>query len=104
MSEPDHKPGILNGYRVPLIIHGSILLPIVGVLVTTWADVRQLKEERLERVSGERIARIEAQIESLQHEMKRKDDELRRTDEASRQDRDRIWRVLEREHGERLRR
>lgn len=94
MSEQEHKPGFLNGYRIPLLINGAILLPIAGVMITLWADVRQIKNERAERVSGERIAKIEGQVESLTRE-------VRRNDEEGQRDRQRIWQVLDREFGAR---
>lgn len=88
----EHKPGFLNGYRVPLLINGAVMLPIAAVLITLWADVRQIKTERAERVSGERIAKIEGQVDALTNEVRRNDAEGQR-------DRERIWKVLDREHG-----
>lgn len=55
--------GFLNGYRAPLIVNGVTLIPLVIVLVNMYADVQQLKGDRLERVSGERMAKLEATVQ-----------------------------------------
>lgn len=55
--------GILNGHKVPLLIQGGMLLPIAGVLIALWADVQQLKSDRAERVSPERMATLEATMQ-----------------------------------------
>jgi hypothetical protein len=52
----------LNGYRAPLIINAVTLVPIAAVLISTWSDVQQLKSDRAERVSPERLAKIEATL------------------------------------------
>lgn len=90
------RPG-LNGLRIPLIIDGVMFLTVVigGTLI--WSDVQQLKDERRQRVSGERIATLEAQVEALTRE-------VRRSDEEALRDRTRIWQVLDREHGPQRRR
>lgn len=48
----------LNGLRMPLI-GGSALTAVAAVAITTWADVRTLNSER---ISPERIAKIETQL------------------------------------------
>jgi len=53
----------LNGYRAPLIVNGVTLIPLVGVLIGVYSDVQQLKGDRLERVSGERMAKLEATVQ-----------------------------------------
>lgn len=50
----------LNGAKVPLIINAVTLIPIAAVLISMWSDVQQLKSDRADRLSPERIARIEA--------------------------------------------
>lgn len=87
----------LNGLRLPLIIDGVMFLTFIigGTLI--WADVQQLKEERQQRVSGERIATLEAQVDALTREVRRNDEEAHR-------DRSRIWQILDREHGPQRRR
>ena len=52
----------LNGYRAPLIINAVTLVPIAAVLISTWSDVQQLKTDRADRVSPERLAKIEATL------------------------------------------
>lgn len=52
----------VNGYRIPLIVNAVTLVPIAGILISTWSDVQQLKSERAERLSPERIAKIEAMM------------------------------------------
>jgi hypothetical protein len=98
MNTPDpvKHGGGLNGLRVPLIIDGVMFLTFIigGTLI--WADVQQLKEERRQRVSGERIATLEAQVDALTRE-------VRRNDEAGNRDRERIWQVLDRELGKQRR-
>lgn len=54
----------LNGLRLPLIVNGVTMAPIAIVLITMWADVRELKRDRLALVSGERIARLESQVQT----------------------------------------
>lgn len=97
MSEHDTRGGGLNGLRIPLLIDGVMFLTLVigGTLI--WSDVQQLKQERQQRVSGERIATLEAQVEALTRE-------VRRNDEEGVRDRSRIWQVLEHEHGPQRRR
>lgn len=53
----------LNGLRLPLIVNGVTMAPIAIVLITMWADVRELKRDRLALVSGERIAKLESQVQ-----------------------------------------
>lgn len=89
-NEPT-KPG-LNGLRIPLIIDATMFLTVVVGGTIVWSDVQRLKEERLDRVSGERIATLEAKTEALTRE-------VRRADEEGQRDRARIWQVLDREHG-----
>jgi hypothetical protein len=96
MSEQEQQKPVLNGLRIPLIVDGVMFLTFVigGTLI--WADVQQLKEERRQRVSGERIATLEAQVDALTRE-------VRRNDEAGNRDRERIWQVLDRELGKQRR-
>lgn len=84
----------LNGLRIPLLIDGVMFLSVVigGTLI--WSDVQRLKEERTQRISGERIATLEAKVESLTREVRRNDEEALR-------DRTRIWQTIDREHGAR---
>jgi len=56
----DHPKGVLNGYRAPLIINAVTLIPIAAALISTWSDVQQLKSDRADRLSPDRIAKIEA--------------------------------------------
>lgn len=79
----------LNGLRIPLLIDGVMFLSLVigGTLI--WSDVQQLKQERQQRVSGERIATLEAQVDALTRE-------VRRNDEAALRDRSLIWQMFER--------
>lgn len=97
MSENgDHKAGGLNGIRIPLVIDGMLFLTVMigGTLV--WSDVQQLKNERLQRVSAERIATLEGRLEALTIEVRRADVEAQR-------DRGRIWAELDRQrNGRRL--
>lgn len=88
-NPPKHGPG-LNGLRIPLLVDGVMFLSAVigGTLI--WSDVQQLKQERQQRVSGERIATLEAQVDALTRE-------VRRNDEAALRDRAIIWQMLERE-------
>lgn len=58
----DEKSPLLNGFRAPLIVNGVTLVPLVAVLVGLYADVQQLKGDRIERVSGERMAKLEATV------------------------------------------
>lgn len=62
MNEP--RAGFLNGARTPLIINGVTLIPIAAILIGLWSDVQQLKSDRAERVSAERMAKLEAQVQS----------------------------------------
>jgi hypothetical protein len=50
----------LNGYRAPLIINAVTLIAIAAPVISMWSDVQQLKADRVERLSPERIAKIEA--------------------------------------------
>lgn len=96
-TESDSRAHGLNGLRLPLIIDGVMFLTFIVGGTLIWADVQQLKEERRQRVSAERIATLEAQVDSLTRE-------VRRNDEEGRRDRERIWQVLDREHGPQRRR
>lgn len=82
----------LNGLRIPLLIDGAMFLTLVIMGTKLFGDVQQLKEERLQRVSGERIAIIEGKVEALTRE-------VRRNDEEGQRDRTRIWQAIDREHG-----
>lgn len=53
----------LNGYKVPLVVNAVTLVPIIAAMIAMYSDVQQLKADRLERVSIERIAKIEAQLQ-----------------------------------------
>jgi hypothetical protein len=87
----------LNGLRIPLLIDGMMFLTLIVGGTILWTDVQQLKEERRQRVSGERIATLEAQVDALTRE-------VRRNDEEGHRDRARLWQVLDREHGPQRRR
>lgn len=98
MNESSHpKNGGLNGLRIPLLIDGVMFLSLVVGGTLMWADVKQLQEERVQRVSGERIATLEGRVDALTSEVRRNDLEGQR-------DRQRIWAVLDREHGRQDRR
>lgn len=100
MNEPGEKKngnGGLNGLRIPLIIDGVMFLSLVVGGTLIWSDVQQLKEERRQRVSGERIATLEAQVDALTRE-------VRRNDEEGLRDRTRIWQVLDQQLGPQRRR
>jgi len=94
--EPKNGNG-LNGLRIPLLIDGAMFLAFIVGGTMVWTDVQQLKQERRERVSGERIAKLETQLEALTRE-------VRRNDEEGQRDRTRIWQILDREHGVQRRR
>lgn len=66
-----------NGAGVWLKI-GLAMLPVVGIMITVWADVRQLKTERTERVSVERIAKLESQMLQMQREVDRNEGQIER--------------------------
>lgn len=57
-----------NGAGVWLKI-GLSMLPVAAAIITMWADVRELKNQRADRISGERIAKAEAEIDQLQREV-----------------------------------
>lgn len=86
------KHGGLNGLRIPLLVDGAMFLTLVIMGTKLFGDVQQLKDERQQRVSGERIAIIEGKIDALTRE-------VRRSDEEAQRDRARIWQILDREHG-----
>lgn len=54
------EEGKLNGFRIPLIVNAITMIPIGGVLIGMWSDVQILKTDRADRVSPERLAKIEA--------------------------------------------
>lgn len=62
MNEEASKNGRFNGYRAPLIINGITLLPVLGVLIGLYSDVQQLKSDRIDRITGERMAKLEATV------------------------------------------
>jgi heme exporter protein D len=64
---------------------GLAMLPVAGIMITVWADVRQLKNERTERVSVERIAKLESQMGQVQREVDRTQEQI-----------DRLWARRER--------
>lgn len=88
-SEKPHSRG-LNGLRIPLLIDGVMFLSLVVGGTLLWADVKQLQEERLQRVSAERIAILEGRVDALVSEVRRNDTEGQR-------DRARIWQQLDRD-------
>lgn len=59
----ESRTNFLNGYRAPLIINGITLVPLVAALIGIYSDVQQLKSDRIDRVSGERMARLEATVQ-----------------------------------------
>lgn len=67
MREQEHN-GVQNGASVWLKI-GLAMLPVAAALITMWADVRELKNQRADRISGERIAKAESEIDQLQREV-----------------------------------
>ena len=58
------KPNGMNGLRVPLFLNLGTLVILAAPLIIMYADIQQLKSERQERVSVERIARIEAMLQA----------------------------------------
>lgn len=62
MEEHKQNGGRLNGYRAPLIINGITLIPVLGVMIGLYSDVQQLKSDRLDRITGERMAKLEATV------------------------------------------
>lgn len=66
-----------NGAGVWLKI-GLAMLPVAGIMITVWADVRELKNERTERVSVERIAKLESQMAQVQREVDRNQEQIER--------------------------
>ena len=54
----------MNGLRVPLFLNLGTLTILAAPLIIMYADIQQLKSERQERVSVERIARIEAMLQA----------------------------------------
>ena len=97
MSDTETTKHGLNGIRIPLLIDGVMFLTLIVGGTLIWSDVQQLKQERQQRVSGERIATLEAQVDALTREVRRNDEEAHR-------DRTRIWQILDREHGPQRRR
>ncbi len=74
----------LNGHRVPI----ALFLTLAGLLITMWADLRDVKTRVANLIPESRIAVAEEQIKQLRIDMQRSDENLRRTDEASKQHRD----------------
>jgi hypothetical protein len=71
----------LNGLRIPLLVNGVTLVPVAIVLINMWADIRELKSQR---VTGERFARMEAKLEVATAERYRSSDadrDLKRRDD-----------------------
>lgn len=62
MNDEQKPGGVLNGFRAPLIINGITLLPVLGVLLGLYSDVQQLKADRMDRITGERMAKLEATV------------------------------------------
>jgi hypothetical protein len=89
----------LNGHRWP-ILNSAVLIAVVTFVANVWADVRQLKDERLSAVSAREVAEIKGQIARLDDKLDRNISDLKRVDEDSRRDRDALHRRIEREHGE----
>lgn len=52
----------LNGLRIPILVNGVTLIPVLGVLVGLYSDVQQLKSDRIDRITGERMAKLEATV------------------------------------------
>jgi hypothetical protein len=88
----------LNGHRIPLAVIATIAVPLSIGMINMWADVRELKSSRINAIGESRVAVLEEQIKHMRADMLRADENLRRVDEDSRKDRERIWAVLEREH------
>ena len=67
MSGDDLKPAAKpsNGVRLTLSLNIATFLVLLAPLITTWSDVRQLKTEWGDRVTAERIAKIEANVGML---------------------------------------
>ena len=58
------KPNGLNGLRAPLLLNLGTIIVLAAPLILMYSDIQQLKSERAERVSIERIAKIEAQMQA----------------------------------------
>ncbi len=87
----------LNGQRIPI----ALFLTLSGLLVTMWADLRDLKARVANSISESRVAVLEEQVRQMRQEMAKSDDHLRNADERSRQDRERMWDQIERMGGHR---
>ena len=69
--------GRLNGLRIPLIVNGVTLIPIAAVMIAMYSDVQQLKADRVERVSAERMAKLEATVQQGTDQRYRSGDAIR---------------------------
>lgn len=56
------KSSGLNGLRVPLLLNGATLIMVAVPIIAMWADVQQLKSDRIDRITGERMAKLEATV------------------------------------------
>jgi hypothetical protein len=45
------------------------MVPVAGILIQVWADVRELKNQRAAAISAERIAGLEAQVKQHDREI-----------------------------------
>ena len=53
----------LNGYKVPIVINLSFFIPVFALLITMWADVRELKRDAATAVTADRVTRIEERMD-----------------------------------------
>jgi hypothetical protein len=71
------RPQISNGAGTWLKI-GLAMLPVAGILIQLWADVRELKNLRAAAISAERIASLEVQVKQHDREIDYNRDQIER--------------------------
>ena len=82
--EPTQKIAArLNGYRAPLIVNGATLIPLVLVLTAMYSDIQVLKAASIDRVTAERVAKMEQQVHDNVQEINRLRDEIQRLSRKS---------------------
>ncbi len=91
----------LNGYRIPLVVDGAMIISAIVFGTILWSKVEQMENDRVNAVSVARVAVLEEQMKQIQQEAARYDRENDQRDERSRQDRERIWDQIERMGGHR---
>ncbi len=91
----------LNGYRIPLVVDGAMIISGIIFGTVLWSDMQQLKNERINAVSVARVAVLEEQVKQMKENEARLNKENEQRDERSRQDRERMWDQIERMGGHR---